>query len=220
MRPLRLPIVAIAIAAALAFCMLGAASAESISALDAFSAVWETIDNYTCKIVTHETKGTAVQDRTYSYAYKKPHFARISIDSGPGRGSGAVWHGGDTVVGHQGGLLSGLHKTVPLTDPRATSLRGDTMDTASFQYLLDYFRANQAHEIQGAGPTVDGAATEKVELTVADPSKTAGITRDVLLISTKTHLPVVRQRFAGNDLVKEERFVDVVLNPGLKESDF
>ncbi|TAM56175.1 hypothetical protein EPN52_15110 [bacterium] len=196
------------------------AQADPLPALDAFSSAWSKVDSYTCKIVTHETKDSSTQDRTYGYEYLKPHFAKISIDSGPGHGGGATWHGGDTVSGHQGGLLRGIHLTVSIHDGRATSLRGDTMDTAAFQYLLDYYRGNDAHATQAAGPAVDGAPTDEIVLTDLDPTKTGGVTRDLLLISTKTHLPVERQRFAGSALVKSEHYIDVALNPGLKESDF
>lgn len=217
---LRLPVIVAALVAAFAFSAAQPAHADAIPALDAFTAAWSKIDNYTCRIVTHETNGSAVQDRTYGYRFKKPHFATISIESGPGRGGGATWHGGDTVSGHQGGLLRGIHLTVSIHDGRATSLRGDTMDTASFQYLLDYYRTNDAHEAQAAGPLVDGVATDQITLTNPDPAKTAGVTRDILLVSSKTHLPVVRQRFDGTTLVKSEHFIDVTLDPGLKESDF
>ena len=64
---------------------------------------WSKIQSYTADIKVHEVKGTDSQDRTYHYSYLKPHFARIDITGGPGKGGGAVWKGGDTVSGHQGG---------------------------------------------------------------------------------------------------------------------
>lgn len=219
MRTLRLLATVAALTATLALSSVLPARA-ALPALGAFAAAWAKVDDYTCKIVTHETKGSAVQDRTYAFAFKKPQLARILVESGPGRGSGAAWHGGDTVSGHQGGILSGIHLHVNIHDRRATSLRGDTMNTASFQYLLDYYTAGEAHETQSPGPVIDGAPTEEIALDDPDPSKTDGVTREILFISTKTHLPVVRQRFEGTALVKSEHFIDVTLNPGLKDSDF
>ncbi|MDE2572331.1 MAG: hypothetical protein KGM44_07415, partial [bacterium] len=103
MRYLR-PFVALAIACACAAIPTRQpAEAAPLPALDAFAATWATIDDYTCRIVTHEVEGNRVQDRVYGYAFKKPHLAKIRIESGPGRGGGAVWRGGDTVSGHQGG---------------------------------------------------------------------------------------------------------------------
>lgn len=220
MRSLRRSLLATALFAAFAISMPQPAHADPLPALDAFAGTWSKINDYTCRIVTHETSGNAVQDRTYGYQFKKPHFAKISIESGPGRGGGATWRGGDTVSGHQGGLLHGIHLTVSIHDGRATSLRGDTMDTASFQYLLDYYRSNDAHETQTAGPAVDGVPTDEIVLADPDPTKTSGVTREILLISTKTHLPVERQRFESSTLVKSEHYIDVALDPGLKESDF
>ncbi len=88
-------------ALALGTALLGAGPAAAGEFLDA----WAKVSSYTCTIKVHETKGTDVQDRTYNYAYLKPHFAKIDITGGPGRGGGASWTGGDTVSGHQGGIL-------------------------------------------------------------------------------------------------------------------
>lgn len=220
MRPLRPAASAALLATMLSLSCAPPARAASFSGLDAFAAAWQKVDDYTCKIVTHETEGQEVQDRTYAYAFMKPDLAKIEIERGPGRGGGAVWHGGDTVSGHQGGILSAIHLTVNLHDPRATSLRGDTMNTASFAYILRYYRANEAHESEAPGPSIDGSPTEEILLDDRAPSQTGGVTRELLFISDKTHLPVVRQRFDGTTLVKSEHFIDVVLDPGLSAGDF
>src|SRR5580658_2765900 len=105
---------AVSVAGLFALCTLCAAPAAAGSAENAFFDAWSKIDSYTCTITAHETKGTDVQDRVYHYAYLKPHFARIDIVDGPGKGGGAVWTGGDSVRGHQGGLLSGIQLNVSI----------------------------------------------------------------------------------------------------------
>src|SRR5580693_5699955 len=55
-------------------------------AATAFFDAWSKVDNYTDTIVSHETNCKAVEDRTYHFAYKKPHFAKIDIVEGPGKG--------------------------------------------------------------------------------------------------------------------------------------
>ena len=196
---------------------LACAGRASASTLGDFAEAWSKVDNYSCSIVVHETKGSDVQDRKYDFWFKKPTLAKIEITSGPGRGSGSVWHGGDTVVGHQGGLLRGIKMTVSIHDSRAVSLRGDTMDTASFAHILSVFQKGSATE--GPPQTINGAATDALVRT-ADASAENGVTKDVVYLSKATHLPVRRVRYAGDAIVKQEDFVDVKLNPGLTDNDF
>jgi outer membrane lipoprotein-sorting protein len=182
-----------------------------------FTDAWAKVDDYTVTIKVHETQGTNVQDRVYHYAYKKPHFAKIDIVSGAGRGSGSVWSGGDTVKGHQGGLFSGVKMSVSLHDGRATSLRGDTIDQASFQSVADEFKTGKV-EGPATTATVDGVAADVVTVDLAAPVN--GVTKRVVALSKATHLPVRRSGYAGDTLVKQEDFSDLTVNPGLKEGDF
>jgi outer membrane lipoprotein-sorting protein len=189
-------------------------------AFEAFQKAWSSIDNYHETIVVHEIYQNNTQDRTYDYSFKKPSFAHIEVTSGPGRGSGALWRGGDSVKGHQGGFLSMMHMNVPIGDKRATSLRGDTIDVASFAYELKHFLDTPGTLSEGAGPTLEGVTTTAVTLAVAEPAKNKDVSKDVLDISNETHLPVRREQYAGDTLVKTETFRNVQLNPGLKDSDF
>jgi outer membrane lipoprotein-sorting protein len=200
--------------------VLATAQVAMASALDEFADAWSKVDNYSCSINVHETLAKDVQDRRYDFWFKKPTLAKIEIVSGPGRGSGSVWHGGDTVKGHQGGILSGIKMNVSLHDKRAVSLRGDTMDSASFGHILSVFESGKANVTEAAGETIDGAATTALTLKVANPGANNNVTRDVVYLSKTTHLPVRRARYEGDALVKQEDFVNVKLNPGLKESDF
>ncbi|MFY9779723.1 MAG: hypothetical protein WAJ85_04345 [Candidatus Baltobacteraceae bacterium] len=209
-------------ALALGLSPLCAAAAENAPtpAFDAFQKAWSSIDNYHETIVVHEIYQNKTQDRTYDYSFKKPSFAHIEVTAGPGRGSGAVWRGGDTVKGHQGGFLSMVRLNVSINDGRATSLRGDTIDVASFAYELRHFLETPGTLSEDPGPTIEGVVTTAVTLAVADPSKNKDVSKDVLDISNETHLPVRREQYAGETLVKTETFRNVQLNPGLKSSDF
>ena len=204
--------------AAVLFASLCCARA-SAGTLSDFADAWKALNDYSCSIVVHETLDNQVQDRRYDFWFKKPALAHIEIVSGPGKGSGSVWHGGDTVLGHQGGLFHGLKMNVSIHDPRAVSLRGDTMDTASFGHILAVYQTGGT-VTEGAGETIDGAPTDMLTMKVADPASNKGVTRDVLYLSKTTHLPVRRVRYAGDALVKQEDFVNVKLNPGLKDSNF
>jgi len=203
---------------ALAFALAGALPAAADTPVAAFTAAWAAVDNYTATITVHETDGKSVQDRVYHYAYKKPAFAKIDVVAGPGKGSGAVWTGGDRVRGHQGGLFSGIKMSVAITDGRATSLRGDTIDKASFQSVADEFK-NGRVDPAPADATVDGATVDAVTVGLA-PAAPGGVTREVVYLSRTTHLPVRRIGYAGDTLVKQEDFSEVKLDPGLAAADF
>jgi outer membrane lipoprotein-sorting protein len=205
--------------AAVLFASLCVARA-SASTLSNFADAWKAVNDYSCSIVVHETLGTQVQDRRYDFWFKKPALAKIEIVSGPGRGSGSVWHGGDTVLGHQGGLFHGIKMNVSIHDSRAVSLRGDTMDSASFGSILAVYQSGKGIVTEAAGEAIGGAPTDMLAMKVSDPASNNGVTRDVLYLSKVTHLPVRRVRYAGDTLVKQEDFVNVKLNPGLKDSDF
>jgi outer membrane lipoprotein-sorting protein len=185
-------------------------------ALDAYSKV----NDYTATIIDHEVKGTDVQDRTYRYAFLKPSYVKLDIISGPGRGGGAVWTGGDQVSGHQGGFLSGIHLKIGLHDGRATSLRGDTIDTGTIGAMLDMFKNPKGTVTETDDKTVDGMLTDELSLKVADPASMDGLTRVDLYVSHTSHMPVRRDRYVGDQLVKSEQVTDQKINTGLKPSDF
>jgi len=109
------------------------ASAATVPAITAFEQTFAKVNDYTVLVHAHEILGNQSQDRVYRYMYKRPHLVKTQILSGPGAGGGAVWTGGDTVSGHQGGILSFIHLKVGLHDGRATSLRGYTIPDGSQQ---------------------------------------------------------------------------------------
>jgi len=194
---------------------VAASAATPTGPAAAFLDAWGKVSSYTTNIKVHETKGTDVQDRTYHYAYLKPHFARIDITGGPGRGGGAAWNGGDTVSGHQGGLLSGIHLTISIHDGRAVDLRGGTIDQASFENAADNVRS--AASLTNAEETVNGTAYDTVSFPFKDAN---GATKRTIFLSKTTHLPARRVTYAGDAVVLVEDFTDVNTAANLKESDF
>ena len=51
------------------------------------------VTDYTYTLKSHEVKGTATQDRVYSYQFLKPHYTKTLIEDGDGKGGGGVWTG-------------------------------------------------------------------------------------------------------------------------------
>ncbi len=197
---------------ALGVALLGAApSGAAADFLDA----WTKVQSYTCDIKVNETKGTETQERTYRYAFLKPNFARIDITGGPGKGGGAVWKGGDTVSGHQGGFLSGIHLTISIHDPRAVDLRGGTIDQGSFQNIATWIQ--DAPMLSNGEETWNGTAYDTVTAPYTDA---LGATKRTVFLSKSTHLPARRVTYAGDAVVEDEVFTNINPLAALMEGDF
>jgi outer membrane lipoprotein-sorting protein len=203
-----------------AFVVAGGAVARADSALSAFEAAVDALRDYTVTIAVHETEGGRTQDRAVRYWYKKPTTAKIEVISGAGRGSVGVWRGGDSVRGHQGGFLGMIKLTVGLHDARAVSLRGDTIDSAYFGNILERIKTTKGELSEAPGPAIAGVPTEAITLNVADPNANQRISREVVYLSRETHLPVKRERFEGDVLVKSQFFSNLKLNLNLTDQDF
>src|SRR5215470_4427028 len=92
-----------------------------------FQTAWNGVNTYTAKLVAHEALNGKAQDRVYTIDFQKPTSVRLDITGGDGKGSAAVWQGGDRVNGHQGGFLSMIHLNVNIHAKIATSMRGRTI---------------------------------------------------------------------------------------------
>ncbi len=190
---------------------------KSTPAFDAFRKAWDGITNYAETITAHETTndGKSTQDRTYDYTFVKPNAVMIAITGGPGKGGGAVWHGGSTVKGHQGGFLSGIKLTIAKNDRRAVSLRGDQIDVASFGYELDRFAS-----VPGTISESKDSAGDVVLTFVPTAADETGITKEMLTLSPANNLPVKHEAFVGTTRVKIETFSKIRLNvPNLVAND-
>lgn len=205
-----------ALALGAAACSAVPAAAATTPAIEAFNSAFASVNDYTYKLHSHETKGGQSQDRVYSYSFLKPHFAKTLIDSGDGKGSGGTWSGGDTVSGHQGGFLSGIHLNVGLHDSRAVSLRGYTIPDGLLQNIVARYTETKGTLKDESAP----AGYELVVLKVADPAANDGISEMKLYLNKSTHMPYREVRYAGDKVVVDDSFTDIKINPGLKQSDF
>ena len=193
---------------------------NSAPAITAFNTAWASTNDYTCVLHSHEVLDNKTQDRVYQYSFMKPHFAKTLILSGDGQGSGGVWSGGDTVSGHQGGILSGLHLTVSIHDPRATSIRGYTIPDGLLDVIVGRYATIPGTLTQAAGGKVGGVMTDRLDLKVTDPSKNDGISEQILYLSQDTHFPVRQILYSGNQIVLDQSITDLKTNVGLTQKDF
>jgi outer membrane lipoprotein-sorting protein len=167
--------------------------------------VWDHIDSYECRVTVHEALGSRVQDRVYLVRFVKPAQMRVDIIDGDGRGSVAIWDGGPTVHGHQGGMLSVFKLSVDMHSKLATDLRGASIDQGNFGALIDHLKAMDPSLVQ---TTTDGDKT--ILVVQIDPAKPAGdITREVYILGADW-LPLEYYQY------DEDRVVKHVIASGLK----
>jgi outer membrane lipoprotein-sorting protein len=207
-------------AAACAVAPLGAAAAAPSGPLwEAFTKAVDRVNDFTETVVAHEVKGDVVQDRVYRVFYRKPSLERTDIVEGPGRGGAALWNGGSTVRGHQGGILALIRLTLPIDDPKAVDLRGETMIIPIFSVVRDRFRGDGT-VTEGPGPAIDGAPTDALTFMPASPEKPSGLTKEVLYLARATHIPVRHEGYEGATLAERQDFRDQVINKGIPDSTF
>lgn len=194
--------------------------AATVPAIRAFEEAFSHVNDYVVTVHAHEVKDGQTQDRVYQYWFKRPLLAKTQIVSGPGAGGGGVWKGGDTVSGHQGGLISFIHLNVSIHDSRATSLRGYTIPEGLLQNQVGKYTTIKGELTERGGPMIDGQPTVQVELRIADQSDDPGITRAILYFSKTTHFPVEQVRYGGDKILSLETWTGLRTNIGLKDSDF
>jgi outer membrane lipoprotein-sorting protein len=199
---------------------VSASAAREAPAIEAFDRAFAAVSDYTCVLRSHEVNGTKTQDRVYQYSFMKPHFLKTLIVAGAGKGSGAVWIGGDQVSAHLGGILSGIHVKINVDDPRALSLHGVTIPDGLLPGIIDDYQTIPGTLTQSDGGEIDGIETDRLDLKVADPSSNHGITEQIAYLSSSTHWPIRQIMYSGSQLVLDESVDDLKVNVGLTQSDF
>lgn len=187
--------------------------AKSPPALAAFAHAWKGLNSYSTTITIFERKGDKTQNMVFDYSFKKPSSVTTRVVAGANRGARLAWEGGSTVVVRRGsGLLSMFKKTVSLHDPLVTTIRGSTVDQLGFGAIL-------AHALQPGvltekhGGVVGGEATDEVTLIPTHPASDADLTREVIEISKKTHLPTRVLGYEGSMLARKIDFSNIHLVP-------
>jgi hypothetical protein len=183
-----------------------------LQSLAAFAQTWAGVTAYTATVAVFDQKGTQAQNLLFDYSFRKPSNVTVHVISGPNAGVTLAWNGGATVVAWRGSGLAALFKrTLSLHDPAITTLRGSSIDQLSFGAILA--DAQQASGALSEGPheVIDGVTVDVVSLITADPVTDAGLTREVLELSTTTRLPVRILGYEGTMLVRRVDFSKVTL---------
>ncbi len=176
---------------------------------------WDGLKTYTCTLNAHEVLGTRVQDRVYHFWFRKPLDTRAEIIAGDGRGSLAVWRGGDHVKGHQGGFLSIFMLNVNIHSRLATTLRGATIADANIGAMIAQYRGFPYTSVSFSH---DGPMTI-VTMLANDPTKSGGITKEVYFFNLAQGSTGFEQ-YEGDTLVKRLTMSEIKVDPDIPDSMF
>jgi hypothetical protein len=178
----------------------------------AFERAWAGIASYSTTITFFERKGTKVQTTVLDYSFRKPSSATVHIVKGANAGVTIEWSGGTTVVAHRGsGLAALFKKRYSLHDPLMTTIRGSSIDQLSFAAILAHAQDSPGAISQATGPPIDGIPTEAVTLIPTSSVADTGLTREVVVISPLTNLPLRILGYAGTELVRQLDFANMKL---------
>jgi hypothetical protein len=184
----------------------GAAARE----IAAFAQAWAGISGYSATVTIFDQKGTQTQRIVFDYVFSKPSNVTVHVIAGPNAGVTLTWNGGPTVVAHRGsGLAAMFKRTLSLHDPLVTTLRGSSIDQLSFGAILAYGQQTSGSLSEAPGEVIDGVPADAVTLTVAGPATDAGLTREIVELSTVTHLPMRVLGYEGSTLVRKVDFSNV-----------
>ncbi len=180
-------------------------------ALEAFARAWTGVNSYTANVSVFAQRGAQVQNIVFKYTFRKPSSFTVHVVKGPNAGVTLVWDGGPTVQASRGGgLFASLFKrTIPLHDPLVTTIGGASLDQLSYGSILAHAQQTPGTLAQSPGDPIEGTPTQVVSLVPSDPADDAGLTRETIVISTATQLPIRVEGYEGATLVRKIDFTDV-----------
>jgi hypothetical protein len=180
-------------------------------ALEAFARAWDGVTAYQATVSVFAAKGSDVQNLSFTYNFRKPSSFTVHVIDGPNAGVTLTWNGGPTVQASRGrGLFAALLKrTIPLHDPLVTTIRGASMDQLSYGAILAHTIQTPGDLTQSPGEAIAGVPTQMLSLVPKDPASDAGLSREVIVISTPTQLPIRIEGYEGGRLVRKIDFTDI-----------
>jgi hypothetical protein len=186
--------------------------------------VWTGLHDYSVTIQEREVLGTQSSEHVLHYAFQKPSRARVDVISGTKSGTTIVWNGGDRVIAYRRNL-SFFKKHGGVRDRDLTSLRGNSILSADLGDIVACFGEHRAALIERDGPSIEDEATEEVALPYTgvscqdDSESDRAVTLDVLDLSRRTGLILMRTRYEGDEVVERWLLSDYRIDPGLTDAD-
>ena len=179
--------------------------------LDAFAHALSGVAKYSATVTIFDKKGDQSQNCVFDYTYSKPSNVRVHVISGTNTGVTLDWSGGPTIVARRGGLISMFSRTLSLHDPMVTTLQGASIDQLSFGAILSHAQQEVDRLSLIPGGTIDGVAANALNLNAIGSTADPGLTREVVVMSAATHLPIRVLGYDGSTLVSSIGFSNIKL---------
>jgi hypothetical protein len=190
------------------------------SVVEAFASMYESLSDYQCRMEEECWLGSRHEERTINFYFKRPRFIRMDILKGNrfgDTGSVGVYRGDGKVRGRKGGLLGFLAVTVDKYDPQATTVRGLAFDDSDLQATLEKMRF---HLAESACALSTSGGIHELTFEPRDPSRNAGVTKDIIRLDTVTLLPSSSDSWEGERLVQHAEWSSYLLDVGLPDKLF
>jgi len=186
-------------------------SASPPPALTAFEHAWDGVTGYRATVSVYSQKGADAQHIVFDYTFHKPSSFTVHVVAGPNAGVTLSWDGGPTVQASRGGGIFAalLKRTIPLHDPLVTTIRGASLDQLSYGAILAHAEQTPGELAQTPGEPIAGTPTQTLSLVPAEPAADAGLSREVIAISSATQLPIEIEGYDGSTLVSKIDFSDI-----------
>jgi outer membrane lipoprotein-sorting protein len=180
-------------------------------ALEAFARAWDGVTAYHAKVTVFAQKDSKIQNLVLDYTFRKPSSFTVHVVDGPNAGITLTWDGGTTVQASRGGGLFAalLKRTIPLHDPLVTTIRGASMDQLSYGAILAHAKQTPGRLAESPGEPISGTPTQELSLLPSDPAADAGLSREVIDVSTATLLPIRIEGYEGSKIVRKIDFSEV-----------
>jgi outer membrane lipoprotein-sorting protein len=180
--------------------------------LDAFARALAGVTKYSATVTIFDQKDAQTQNVTFDYTFSKPSNVTVHVIAGPNTGITLYWNGGSTIVAHRGsGLVAMFTKTLSLHDPLVTTLQGESIDQLSFGAILSHAQQEVGRLSLAPGGVINGVPANTLTLVPAVSADHAGLTREVVEMSTTTHLPMRVLGYDGSTLVSNIAFSNIKL---------
>jgi outer membrane lipoprotein-sorting protein len=175
-----------------------------------FARAWSGINAYSATVTVFEQSGAQTQNVVFGYTFQKPSTVTVHVVAGTNAGVTLSWSGGSNVTARRGSGFAALFKrTLSLHDPLVTTIRGASIDQLSFGSILARTQDQGAQIFGSPGESVDGIPTDGITLITAGSAAQAGLTRQVVELSTATHFPMRILGYDGSALVRKIEFSNV-----------
>ena len=218
-----MPLILLRIAICATMCLAFGVPAGAGDVFDRLQSVWLGLHEYSVTIDAHEVMGDQTDDHELFYEFEKPNHARLDVVNGTKSGSVILWNGGDRVTAYRKNLsFFKIHGSVH--DHDLTSLRGNGILNPNMGDVLACFGEHRSDLIEREGPPIDGEPTDELALPYTDvtcpddPASDREITLDVIDVSKRTGLVLMRKRYVGDEVVERWELKDYRIDTPLLEA--